>query len=67
MIYAMERRGVTEGGRGCAPSIAVDRGPSTNGCGANCAARGDLVEILAPSEPDGGEGAFEGLDGARFV
>ena len=41
------------------------RGPSTNGCGENCAARGDLVEISAPSGPEGG--TFEGPDGAGFA
>ena len=42
----------------------INRGASTNGCGENCAARGDLVEISAPSGPEGG--TFEGPDEDGF-
>ena len=40
-------------------------GPSSNGYGENCAARGDLVKISAPSGPEGG--TFEGSDGVGFA
>ena len=46
-------------------SCTINRGASTNECGENCAARGDLVEILAPSGPTKGE-IFEGPDGAEL-
>ena len=52
-----------QGRHGRRPRLCIiNRRASTNGCGKNCAARGDLVEILAPSEPEGG--TFEGPDGA---
>ena len=40
---------------------AIGRGPSSNSCVKNCAARGDFVKFLAPSGPEGG--TFEGPDG----
>ena len=55
-----------QGRHGRRPRLrAITLGPSTNGCGENCAARGDLVEISAPSGPEGT--TFEGPYGARFA
>ena len=61
MIYAVGRRGATEGGRGCLRWLAAHL-PAITG---SCAARGDLAEILAPSGPEGV--TFEGPDGAGLA
>ena len=44
---------------------AIGRGPSSDVCVKNCAARGDFVQISDPSGPEGG--TFVGPDGVGFA
>ena len=46
VIYAMGRRGVTEGGPSRLRAFTRGHDPSTNGCGEKCAANRGHAEIL---------------------